>query len=63
MDIIDVMFGWFVDIFSWIIDKLIKLCTWVIKVVFLGIIALFKSIFSKKEPTPKADNTPEVNQN
>ena len=50
-DIVDTMFGWLVDIFGWILEKLLKLCGWILKLIWSGIVGLFKLIFKKKETT------------
>ena len=56
-DVVDTMFGWLVDIFGWIFEKILQLIGWLIKVVFKGIASLFKAIVhafkspSKDSPT------------
>lgn len=47
-DVIDTMFGWMMEIFSWIIEKLVKLAVWLLKVAMAGIIALVSLVFRKK---------------
>lgn len=49
-DIVDTMFGWIVDLFGWIIDKTIMLIGWIIKSLFKGIVALFRSISHQEKP-------------
>lgn len=48
-DIIDVMFGWIINLFSWILGLIVKLVIAIIG----GIFNLLMSIFNKKDTTEK----------
>jgi len=48
-DIIDVMFGWIINLFSWILGLVVKLVIAIIG----GIFNLLMSIFKKKDTTEK----------
>lgn len=41
-DIIDVMFGWIIDLFGWILGLVVKLFMAIIGGLFTGIMGLFK---------------------
>jgi len=49
-DVVDVMFGWFVDLIGWLFEKILQLIGWLIKMLFGGIKALWNLIFRRKEP-------------
>lgn len=62
-DIVDTMFGWIVDIFAWIIDKTIMLIGWIIKVLFKGIVSLFRrdeGVETPKEPSSTTEEQPKM---
>ena len=41
-DIIDVMFGWIISLFGWILGGIVKLVMAIIGGLFTGIVGLFK---------------------
>ena len=49
-DIIDVMFGWIISLFGWILGGIVKLIMDIIGSLFKGIVGLFK-----KSETPIQD--------
>lgn len=57
-DVVDTMFGWLLEIFEWVFKATLKVCGWILKLLWLGIKALFGLIFSKnKEDTADISNT------
>lgn len=52
-DVVDTMFGWMIDLFSWLFTAFFKVCGWIIKLLWVGITALVGLIItrvnSKKE--------------
>lgn len=40
-DVIDTMFGWFLEIVEWLFEAFLKVCGWILKLLWLGIKALF----------------------
>ena len=45
------MFVWLVDIFGCILEKMLKLCGWILKLFWSGVIGLFKLLFKKNGTT------------
>lgn len=40
-DVVDTMFGWFLEIVEWLFNAFLKVCGWILKLLWLGIKALF----------------------
>lgn len=40
-DVVDTMFGWFLEIVEWLFKAFLKVCGWILKLLWLGIKALF----------------------
>lgn len=55
-DVVDTLLGWLLEIFEWIFNAILKICGWIIKLLWLGIKALFVLIFKNK----KEENTTSI---
>lgn len=40
-DVVDTMFGWFLEILEWLFKAFLKVCGWILKLLWIGIKALF----------------------
>lgn len=40
-DVVDSMFGWFLEILEWLFKAFLKVCGWILKLLWIGIKALF----------------------
>ena len=40
-DVVDTMFGWFLEIVDWLFKAFLKICGWILKLLWIGIKALF----------------------
>lgn len=58
-DVVDTLLGWLLEIFEWIFNAILKICGWIIKLLWLGIKTLFGLIFknNKKKDATVISNT------
>lgn len=57
-DIIDVMFGWIVNLFGWILGLVVKL----VMAIIGGIFSLIVGLFKKKESTEETNHEESVTE-
>lgn len=57
-DVIDTMFGWFLEILEWLLKAFLKVCGWILKLLWIGIKSLFGLIFGKKSEEDTVVSTP-----